>query len=81
MVAQACNSNYWGGGDQEDSDLRFPSPDLNQWLVTCTCHLSYEGKYKEEDNGPNQPRHKARPYFQNYQSKKGWQSSQVRVFA
>jgi hypothetical protein len=47
---------------------------LNQWLDTLarTCHFSYARKPKETDCGPSQPKHKARPYLKNNQSKKGW---------
>jgi hypothetical protein len=39
-------------------------------MVVHVCRSSYGGRVKWEDQGPGQPKQKARPYLQNNQSKR-----------
>jgi hypothetical protein len=73
-VAQACSLSYSGGRDQKDGGLMpawtksLETP--SQLMARPSCHHSYPGKYKWEDQGPGRPGHKAKPYLQNNQCNK-----------
>jgi hypothetical protein len=66
MVAHTCNLSYSGVRDWENCDLRpawaKSSQDsilTNDWTQWSTmCHLSYMGKYKQEDLSLHWPEHK-----------------------
>jgi hypothetical protein len=72
MWLKTYNTTYLRGRDLEDCGLRLSwarkltQPSRNQCLgtVVCSCHFSTYRRLV-------QPRHKAKPYLNNNQSKKG----------
>jgi hypothetical protein len=76
-MAHACNPSYLrvryrGLWLQASWSKKFMRPHLNRkklCKVVYTCHPGYGGKHKI---GGSWSRWKARPYFQNNQSKKDW---------
>jgi hypothetical protein len=82
-MTHAYNPSYLGGVDQEDHSSWPAQAKSSQDLISIgkklgivahVCYPNYCRKNKIKRSRYSQPGKKARPYCQNNQSKKSWQS-------